>query len=199
LESFVSLQDVANLVVFVVPGYFAIRTYAIVYAKADKDFSRLLIESIACSLPIVSIYNVLCNLCTGHNPDTVVNSVYVLLLLVLAIVFGLIAAYVRRQGWAKRLATRLRLPNPEEDFIRLQFRKLTKDDVLTVTLRNGEVFSGMPQGGSAYKPGEPRQYYFNNVGWYNKGNHKWEYRPGSLIIDMSDIEYLETARQLPAD
>jgi hypothetical protein len=199
LEGFVSLEGVANLVVFVVPGYFAIRTYSIVYAKTEKDFSRLLIESIACSLPIVSIYNFMWRVTTGTPPETVVNSAYVLLLLLLAVLLGLGAAYVRRHKWTKRLAGWMRFPGPDEDFMRLQFGKLAKDDVVTVTLRNGEVFSGTPKRWSAYHPGETRQCYFDNIAWYNKGNHKWESRSGSLIINMSDIEYMETAEQLPAD
>lgn len=185
------------MVVFVAPGYFAIRTYSLVYSKSDKEFARVLIESIACSLPIVSIFNFL----WPGEPMSVLATGYVLLLLGFSILIGYLFSWLRGWGWspAKRFMRSFGLRAPDEDFIGLQFRKLGKNDIVTVTLKSGAVFSGMPKQGNLYRRDGARQYYFDEVAWYDNAEQAWENRPGGLIIDLAEVEYMETSRPLPAD
>jgi hypothetical protein len=198
----IGLQDVANLVVFIAPGYFAGRTYSAVHSKSDKDFSRILLESAVFSLPIVSVYDLIWQQLSDQT--AVSTSVwYVLPLLLVSFAVGLGAAKVRGAKWSRPIARQLGFPGADEDFMRAQFHKLAGDEAVTVRLKSGSFFSGTPQGGNSYKSGTRRQYFFNNVAWYNNeaknASTQWEERPGSLIIDLDEVMYIETAKSLPRD
>jgi hypothetical protein len=199
MDSFISLQDVANIIAFVAPGYFAIKTYALVYAKGEKDFSQLLVVSAIFSLPIVSVFHFIWRYGLGAEDTSNTSAVYALSLVGFSIVIGLGFAYLRKWQPVKVLAKAIGLPGADEDFIKVQFSKLDRDEVVTLFMKNGEIFSGTPQGGNTFRQGEPRQYYFNNLAWYNAEKKRWDERPGSLIIDLSEIEHIETARALPQD
>lgn len=198
MESFITSQDVANVVLFVIPGYFALKTYAIIYAKREREFSLTLLESIAYSLPIVSVYSLLWAVVTD-SPPAFASVRYVVPLLLLSVVMGWLWALARRTAFVRSCARKLRLPGADEDFIRAQFSKLGKTEFLTVALKNGEVFSGTPQSGSILRDGTPRQYSFNDVIWYNKAKNDWEQTEGSIIIDLDEVLYFQTERQLPRD
>jgi hypothetical protein len=199
MENFITLQDVANVVLFVIPGYFALKTYAIIYAKRERDFSLTVLESIAYSLPIVSLYSLLWEFFTDRVP-IFASARYVMPLLLLSVAIGWTTALLRRTELVRACARRLRLPtNADEDFLRAQFSKLRETEFLTVALKNGEVFSGTPQSGSIMRDGAPRQYSFNDVIWYNKDSGDWEQTEGSVIIDLDEVLYFQTERQLPRD
>lgn len=198
MGNFVTSQDVANVVLFVIPGYFALKTYTIIYAKREREFSLTLLESIAYSLPIVSIYSLFWAVLT-NSPPVFASARYVVPLLILSVVFGWAWAWARRTTFIRTCARQLRLPSADEDFIRAQFSKLGKTEFLTVALKNGEVFSGTPQSGSILRDGTPRQYSFNDVIWYNKDTGDWEQTEGSIIIDLNEVLYFQTERQLPRD
>lgn len=198
MESFITPEDVANVVLFVIPGYFALKTYAIIYAKRERDFSLTVLESIACSLPIISLYNLLWEVLTTKTPP-LVSARYVVPLLLTSVVVGWLWALLRRTGPVREWARKLRLPAADEDFIRAQFSKLGRTEFLTVALKNGEVFSGTPQSGSIIRDGAPRQYSFNDVIWYDKAKNTWEQTEGSIIIDLDEVQYFLTERRLPRD
>ncbi len=195
----ITLQDVANVVTLILPGYFATKIYSVVYARSDKELSRTILESVVFSLPIVATYDYFWRQITGDD-DIVATSVnYVIPLLLVSIAIGWSFALARRWKPINRLARRLWLPSPDGDFIRQQFHKLKPGESVTVTLQNGEVFSGTPQGGSTFKSGEPQLYYFNNIAWFDKKKGRWDDREGSVIIEISEARYLETSKSLPRD
>lgn len=80
--------------------------------------------------------------------------------------------------------------------MKVQFNKLDPIDPVMIKLKNGELLSGTPQGGSTYKRGGPRLYYFNNICWFDKEKEQWDERPGSVIIDLTEIDYIETLEPL---
>ncbi|HSX17047.1 MAG TPA: DUF6338 family protein [Patescibacteria group bacterium] len=194
MEAVISVQDVANIITLVAPGYFALKTYSIIYAKAEKDFSQLVLLSAIFSLPIVGAYSLVFGL---HDVSTDIR--YTLGLIVFSVVVGFVFARVRRFTPVRRLLRALRFPAAEEDFLKLQFAKISKGEPVTVKLKNGELFSGTPQGASKYNTDGDRQYFFNNVAWFVKKTKKWEEHPGSIIISLGEIEYFETFTPLPED
>jgi hypothetical protein len=191
MESVITLQDAATIVTYVAPGYIAIQIYAAVYAKSDKEFSKLLVESVVVSFVLVTIANWLWDIFTEKTP--LITSVrYALVLLALAVLSGVLFAYLRVRWPLKNLATGAGFNQPSEDFIRSEFARLKGSDSVTVTLKNGEIFSGTPKRGSTHIKDIPREYYFNNIAWYDKHKHVWDTRPGGLIIALKDIAYIET-------
>jgi hypothetical protein len=194
MEAVISVQDVANIITLVAPGYFALKTYSIIYAKAEKDFPQVVLLSAIFSLPIVAAYSLLFGL---HDISTDIR--YALGLMVFSIAVGFVLARARRMKPLRRLLRALRFPAAEEDFLKLQFSKLPKKEGVTVKLKNGEMFFGTPQGASKYRADGERRYFFNNVAWFVKKTKKWEPRPGSIIIALDEIEYFESFSPLPED
>jgi hypothetical protein len=98
MEGFISVQDVANIITLVAPGYFALKTYSIIYAKAEKDFSQVLLLSAVFSLPIVAAYSLLIGV---HGISTDIR--YALGLMGFSVLTGFVLARVRRMKPVRRL------------------------------------------------------------------------------------------------
>lgn len=195
METFISIQDIVNIVTLVAPGYFALKTYSIIYNKPEKEFSQLILLSAIFSLPLVAAYSLIFGIHYGVDASLK----HSLGVIVFAVVVGFIWARVRRLQLVRRLTRTLRLPVPEEDFLKLQFAKLSKDEYVIVKLKNGELFFGKPRGASKYYDDRPQRYSFGEVAWFEKQSKQWEDRPGSLIISLEEIEYFETSSALPED
>jgi len=191
MENVITLQDAANIVTFVAPGYFAIRIYAANYTKRDKEFSRLLVESVVLSFPIAAFTSWLWRLITGSVPLST-DALFALTLLLLASGLGFGFSWLRVQWPMRQIADMLGLGMPDEDFIRTKFALLKSNDSVTITLKNGEIFSGTPGGGSMYTKDGPREYYFTDIAWYDKSKGAWDNRPGGLILNLDQVEYIET-------
>lgn len=96
-----------NLVVvasFIVPGYFAIRSYGAVHTKVDRDFSKLLIESIAFSLPIVGLYNATLRHIFRVHIVYPTSVKYFLPLLLCSLLLGYLVGQFRKLRWVEALA-----------------------------------------------------------------------------------------------
>ena len=52
-----AIDTISAIVTIIAPGYFAIQAYIFRYARAEKDFSRFLIECVVFGSLIVGIYN----------------------------------------------------------------------------------------------------------------------------------------------
>lgn len=186
----VTVQDVANIALLIAPGYVAVMTYSVIYAKHSKSFSHLLIESIVFSILIVALVNYIW--VEMLNWGAVWNNTwYIIALFLASFLIGVISAKLRLVRPVKWVFAKIGFGFPDEDFIRNQFKSLPKDGVATVTLKSGEVFSGTPSSGATYGKECPREYRFTNIAWFNKANAKWEERPGSLIINLDEVNYLE--------
>jgi hypothetical protein len=193
MDASISLQDVANVITFVVPGYFAIQLYVIRYAKRERDFSKLLVESIMVSLPLVALTNVLWEKVLDRAAVDSLNTEYALLLLAVSVVAGGLFAFLRTRQPLRGLAQRLGLGSPEEDFVKEQFARLNPGDAaVTVVLKNGDTFSGTPARASRHSQNGRRYYYFSNLVWFNAKTSEWSERKGGIIIEQEEIEFIET-------
>lgn|GEM_PF-1377485 len=193
-----TLQDIANIISFLAPGYFAMQVYATVYTKRDRVFSRLFVESIIYSLPIVAVANVLWQQ-VFHQPNvSSINGWYALLLLGLAVVSGAAAAILRRVWPVKQLAMLFGFGSPFEDFVKTQLLRIDAKDphmnAVTVRLHSGAVFSGTIDRLSRYSQNGPMFYCFGNLAWLNEKTGTWDERDSNLIIARDEIEYIETKK-----
>lgn len=194
----VSLQDVANIVTFIAPGYFAIQVYSLIYAKKDRDFSRLLVESIVYSLPLVTFVNIIWQNLIGLAIPSSVNVEYALLLLVVAVLAGGLTTVLRNHWPIQPIASRLGLGSPDDDFIKTQLGRIDNKNPnknpVTITLKSGAVFSGTIDQLSRYTPDGPVYYYFTYLAWFNEATNGWDERDGGIIVERSEIEYIETPK-----
>jgi hypothetical protein len=194
----VSLQDIANIVTFIAPGYFAITIYAIKYAKSERSISRLVIESMVWSLFFVAINNYIWEKLLNHSPATSLNKEYILILLTVAVIAGFVAAELRLRWPIKQIASRLGVDSPHEDFVKTHFIGLQSGDFVSVKLKSGTAFSGRPTSGSIYTKDGPRKYCFEDIAWYDDDKHSWEETDNTIMVDLREIEYIVSPRKKKA-
>jgi len=194
----VSLEDVANIVTFIAPGYFVIQIYSLIYAKKDRGFSRLLIESVVYSLPIITIVNIMWQHVFWQPPVSNVSVGYTSLILVTSLVIGSAAALLRTRWPVKNLGSAIGLGSPHEDFVKAQLLRVQTNDptknAVTVKLKSGAIFSGTSDRISRYNHSGPSYYYFANLAWFNETTDEWDEREGGIIVKGDEIEYIETAK-----
>lgn len=190
-------QDVATIVTFVAPGYFAIQIYSLMHAKRDREFARLLVESVVYSLPIVALGNVLWHAFFQQSPQSI-DVLYVALLIAVALVAGALAGWLRMRWPIERLSNWLHIDEPNSNFIKSEFRRIntTKPETsaVTVRLKSGATFSGTIDQMSRYTHSEQLHFSFTNIAWYDSSKNKWDEREGNIIIARDEIEYIETSR-----
>jgi hypothetical protein len=194
----VSLQDVANIVSFVAPGYFAIQVYSLVYAKRDRDFPKLLIESVIFSLPIVTLSNVIWEKMFGQPAVTSLDINYAVLLLAIAVLSGVGVTLLRKRWPLRDLALLLGLGSPNGDFVKTQLERVDVSEPdtssVTVSLKNGSIFSGTADRISRYSHDGPLYYCFSNLAWFNSDTNAWEEQGGSIIVERNEIDYIVTPK-----
>jgi hypothetical protein len=189
----ISQDSLASIIALIAPGYFAIQIYSAIYAKQQKDFSRLLLESVVYGLLIASIYKVIWR-SFSSEPVNVLSFHFYFPLLIFAVILGALTSFVRQNKYVRRLTAKLDLPDADDDFIRTQFKKLPNDATVTVTLKNGKIFSATPATWSTNANQPSQKLTFTNLAWFDKRKRKthWDERPGSLIVAVEDILYIET-------
>jgi hypothetical protein len=192
----ISLEEVANIAAFIAPGYFFIGGYTLIYSRDEKHFSRLLVECIAISLPLVGVYNFVWERLVSPALPPTISLRYFVPLILASFLCGFLVSHVRQSAKLEAMLERLNIPGPDNDFIKVQFRKLKPSSPVTITLKNGEIFSGTPKAGNGYSKGRPREYVFNDIAWYNPGKQNWDERKGSLIINLDTVQYMETVEKL---
>lgn len=191
-------QDVATIVTFIAPGYFALQVYSLMHAKRDREFSRLLIESIVYSLPIVALGGIVWRVLFGHLPQSL-EIEYVALLIGIAILTGIVAGLLRMRWPIKHFARLLRIPEPNSDLLKSELRRIDTSkpntSAVTVQLKSGATFSGtVDRVTRQTHDGRPMYFSFTNIAWYNEAAHKWDEREGNIIISRDEIEFIETSK-----
>lgn len=198
MEAAISLQDVANIVTFVAPGYFAIQVYSLVYSKRERDFSRLVVESVVYSLPLVFATNLIWKFIFQQDDVNSLNVAYAALLGAVSVGTAWVYTQLRVHRPLKSIAAKWGLDSPHEDFVKAQLQRLDPKDpdrkVVTVTLQDDSVFSGTLERLSRYVPDGQMYYSFADLAWYNQALEAWEEREGNLIIERREIKYIETAK-----
>jgi len=193
-------QNVATVVTFVAPGYFVIQVYSLMHAKRDREFSRLLVESVVYSFPIVAMSSVIWQAVFSKTPGSLEVG-YIALLIGLAIVVGMTAGLLRMRWPIKQFARFLHIEEPNSDFLKSQLVRIntgkSNSSALTVQLKNGAAFSGTIDRMTRYThDGRPMYFSFTNIAWFNETSGKWDERPGNIIISRDEIEYIETGQLL---
>lgn len=193
-------QDVATIATFIAPGYFAIQIYSLMHAKKEREFSRLVIESVVYSLPIVALGSALWQMCFGQAPQSIETG-YVALLIGMAIFIGIVAGWLRTRWPVAHLADFLHIDEPNNNLIKSEFKRIdtSKPEItaVTVRLKSGAVFSGTIDRMSRYTHNDETLHLsFTNIAWFNEATNQWNEREGNVIISRDEIEYIETSRLL---
>lgn len=192
----VTLESIANIVVFIAPGYFALRVYALINSKRQRNFSVLAVESIVYSLPIVTLANFIWINLLNQQGASALDAGYALLLIVTAIVAGAIVTFARSRWPTRDIAAKLGLGSPNEDFIKTQLQRIdtgdSENNTVIIKLKNGGLFSGTIDQFSRYDINSPMYLYLSNLAVFDEKLTSWVERDGGLIIERGEVEYIET-------
>jgi hypothetical protein len=110
---------------------------------------------------------------------------------------GLLVAYARDHWPAKQILARYGFENPNQDFVKAQFARLDpQNNAVTVTLKDGSVFSGTPKRTSRHSHDSRQYYYFTDVARYEKNGDIWQEQPGGIIVERDEVQYIETPKLL---
>lgn len=191
-------QDIATIVTFIAPGYFSIQVYSLMHAKKDREFSRIVVESVVYSLPLVALSSVAWQLFFGGSPQTLELG-YVALLVSLAVVAGIAVGLLRMRWPIKHIARLLRIEEPNDDFLKEQLRRIDaakpSANTVAVRLKSGATFSGTVESMTRQIHGNRPMYFsFANIAWYDESRDRWDERDGNIIISRDEIEYIETGQ-----
>lgn len=192
----ITLESVANVVVFIAPGYFALQIYALINSKRQRDFSLLAVESIVYSLPIVALANFVWRNALNQPATSALDPGYALLLILTAVTIGAVVTFARNHWPANHLAARLGLGSPHEDFIKTQLQRIDtadpKNNTVIIKLKNGGLFSGTIDQFSRYDISSPMYLYISNLAVFDEKLTAWVERDGGMILERKEIEYIET-------
>lgn len=192
----ITLEAVANIVVFIAPGYFALQVYALINSKRQRNFSLLAVESIVYSLPIVAFSNYIWRTLLNQPPTSALDAGYALLLILIAIMAGALVTFARNRWPARQIAIKLGLGSPNEDFIKTQLQRIDTSDpennTVIIKLKNDGLFSGTVAQFSRYDINSPMHLYISNLAVFDDKLKSWIERDGGLIVERNEIEYIET-------
>jgi hypothetical protein len=192
METYLTPEGLSSIIFFLMSGYFAIKTYSLIYSKPERDFSRVLVESAIFSALIVAFYDPAFRYLSSSSGVVRTGFTYIFGLFACAIILGFVTAKVRGSKIGRKIAAKLMLPEVDEDFLKYQFSSLRDNEPVTITLKNEKIFSGTPQSGSPFRNGGQRHYAFNDIAWYDEKSHQWDERPGSVLVDLCEVQFIET-------
>lgn len=157
-----SAADVANILIFVVPGFFARLGYTARFPQRPSEPGHQLIVSIALSVPLVALARELADLVGISTTST--SAAFAIELVVIGLVAGYLAASLRAWKRVRELMRSLGMPFPPEATIYEQtLLQLPEDGQVTITLKGDRVVTGYPAIGPTYEePGTAREIYLSH-------------------------------------
>jgi hypothetical protein len=181
-------EDVGNILIFVVPGFFARVGYTARFPQPQQEPSYALIVSVAVSVPLVAIAR---ELAEGLNLGTApTDPKFAVLLVVIGLTAGYLAALLRGSTEVRALAQRLRIPfEPEATIFEQTLLRLDDEEAkVTVGLKDDRAVSGYPALGPAYtKPGEARELYLVGPEWWDSETEQWIDGGAGIVINLDEV------------
>lgn len=166
-------DEVARILTYVAPGFFARVGYTARFPQRQKEHFHTLVVSVAASVPLVALGNLIANVLGVDSHPT--KAPYVLVLLGPSIVIGYLVAALR--GWERmrKGLRRLGIPfDPEATIYEQTLLKVPYDSRVTIAFKDGRSLTGYPAKGPGVGDDEPRELYVTNPRWWNGLKHKWE-------------------------
>jgi hypothetical protein len=185
----VTAQDVAHLVAYVAPGFFARATYAARFGRAEASEFATLVTSVVLSLPIVALAGALAD-GLGIARD-VTELGYVVLLLGTAIVGGYLVAAIRASNDGRRLLRALRLAyQPDSSIYAQTMLSLPAAAPVTVAFKDGRKLSGTPKLGPGLASDGVAELYLTYPAWWDAAAGAWatEGAGGAVIVPLSEVQ-----------
>lgn len=194
-----SASDVANIVVFVVPGFFARLGYLARFPQRRQEPAYALIISIAASVPLVALANSVADfLALEAEP---LNAAYGLLLVTLGLVVGYLTAVLRGWSTVRSVLQVIGIPfDPEATVFERTLLGLPENAEVTVAFNDGQVVSGYPAVGPGFvEAGEARELYLTSQRWWNFASEDWTEAGDGVVVNLDQVRTISVSSDQPAE
>jgi hypothetical protein len=190
--------DVANILVYVVPGFFARLGYLARFPQRRQETAYALIVSVAASVPLVAIVNEIAEaLGLEANP---VNAVYCVSLVVVGLCAGYLTAVAR--GWQpiRDVLGRIGIPFQPEATIYERVLVGTPETLqVTVTFEDGQVVGGYPADGPSFvEAGEVREMFLDQESWWDYEKCEWSEPGNGVIVNLDQVRAVALSERPPS-
>lgn len=196
-------DNIANVIIFLAPGYIARQLYRSVFFKKELGDTPTLITSAIYSLPIVTISKGLTDVIDNqrlrlHKHLLIIHPVwsdwkYLLLLLLITLIIGYGALTFRRSKNGRLLVKKLGFSSPEPTLYQGLMRVDHQLSVSTVVLKDGRTFGGIWTGEQTNDSIDTTALYFNRIRWLGTGrNRQWgPETQSSILVPIDSIQFIE--------
>jgi hypothetical protein len=190
-----TIEQIAQLIAFVAPGFIARRVFAARYPHREPAQFTQVVSAVVFSLPIVALTNVVARW-LGMDPGKVTRLPYVLLLIGLAAVTGYLIAGLWSSSRFRRLFGRLGLAYQPEDSIYAVLLRLPPEAVVTVQLTDGSKLSGTPAAGPGRSDGG-NELMITHPAWWNAATGGWteDGAGGAVIVSLGQVRTITLDRE----
>lgn len=181
-----SADDVGNILIYVVPGFFARLGYLARFPGRPQDPSYAFIVSVALSVPLVALTSAAADHLGLSTEAT--NAGFASLLVVVGLLAGYLAALTRSLGWVRRLLRRGKIRFDPEATVYEQTLLELESSPVSVSLKDGRTVSGQPILGPGYEePGSPRELYLVDIEWRDDKTGDWTDGSKALIVNLDEV------------
>lgn len=186
-------EEVARVLIFVAPGFFALAAYRFEYPQAPREPYGTLVSSVATSVPLVAITEVTRDW-FGIDRDPLAAG-YILLLLGTSVIVGYVFARLRGATRVRSALGRLGFRHEPESLVfnRTVPRMPSSDGQVPVTFKDDRVLAGTPRFWHSEPASARRELFLTHTRWYEDDSGTWSDVPqeGGVLINLEDVWVIE--------
>jgi hypothetical protein len=194
MSDVLTATEVANVLTFVAPGFFALGAYRFEFPRRPRERFETLVVSAAASVPLVALTELIRDwLGVNRNP---LGPGYVALLLGVSIVSGYGFARLRGSATTRRALRKAGLRQEPEDtpFLRVLRGLSDPEAQATVTFKDGAILSGTPSLFTSDLE-SPRELFVTNPRWWVPEIEEWTPRTdGGVLVSLDQVWAIEFNR-----
>lgn len=178
---YLSLSDVANLLAYLAPGYFAQWAYRLRFPSRAKPAGELILISAVLSVPFVPAAEKI-------SPDSAPTSLtYACSLIVPAILVGLVAGVVRGADGVRAALSAFGIGQQPEASIWLRtLPELSPDAQVTIDLKDGSKLAGVPRSFPGLPGGGVNELYLVYPKWI-EDDGSFESGGAGVIVRLDEV------------
>jgi len=192
MSDVLTATEVANVLTFVAPGFFALAAYQYEFPRRPRERFEALVVAVATSVPLVALTELIRGwLDVERDP---LGAGYVGLLLGVSLLAGYVAAQLRGRKTARRLLRKLGVRREPEDspFLRAVRGLSDPDAQVTVTFKDGSILAGTPSFWTS-DPDRPRELFLTYSRWFDPDAGTWTDRrdQGGVLVGLDEVWSIE--------
>lgn len=187
MSATVSAEQVAQIVSFVAPGFFARAAYSLRFPHNKLDEFTAVVASVVVSLPLVAIANVAAR--KLGIPLSPTDIKYLCVLIGGSLLIGYVAGWLRNLPSVRRSLSRILPYQPDPSNYARMLLALPSSAVVTVEFTDGRRVSGTPVAGPGVAEDKISDLVLTHPAWLDLRSGQWteDGTGGAIIIPLSQV------------